>query len=247
MDRAPTPDELALLDAALPDQPQLIAVVLTGERDPAGWWGAGRPVSCYDAIEAAHTVLRASRLRYAVRAGQRQPWHPGRCAVFELEPAAGEDGQPGTAEPVLVGYAGELHPRVIAAFGLAPRTCAMELDLSAIERAAAGLAPAPAPVISGYPVATQDVALVVEQAVPAAEVEAALAAGAATADAGVRLEDIRLFDVYTGEQAGPGRKSLAYTLRFRAQDRTLKTDEVTAARDAAVAEAARLTGAALRG
>jgi phenylalanyl-tRNA synthetase beta chain len=57
---------------------------------------------------------------------------------------------------------------------------------------------------------------------------------------------VRLFDVYTGEQAGEGSKSLAYTLRFRAPDRTLTAEEVTEARDAAVAEAARRTGAVLR-
>jgi len=58
---------------------------------------------------------------------------------------------------------------------------------------------------------------------------------------------VRLFDVYTGEQVGPGHKSLAYTLRFRAADRTLTAEEATAARDAAVAEAARRTGAVQRG
>ena len=287
VDRAPTPDELALLQAAIPDQPRQIAVVLTGQRDQAGWWGQGRPASCYDAIEAARTVLRVSRLAYTIRAARREPWHPGRCAAFYLErttddpsagtgagsgagelglaagpgPAAGlglaaEGGlaaEPGSAADSgpdaglgCVGYAGELHPRVIAAFGLPPRTCAMELDLSAIERAAARLAPVQAPTISAYPVASQDVALVVGEAVPAAEVEAALVAGAATAGTSALLEDVRLFDVYAGQQAGPGRKSLAYTMRFRAPDRTLTADEVTLARDAAVAEAARLTGASLR-
>ena len=74
----------------------------------------------------------------------------------------------------------------------------------------------------------------------------ALAAGAAAAD-DVLLEDLRLFNVYTGDQIGEGRKSLAYTLRFRAPDRTLTAEEASAARDAAVAEAARRTGAVLRG
>jgi phenylalanyl-tRNA synthetase beta chain len=113
-----------------------------------------------------------------------------------------------------------------------------------IEAAAAALGPVEAPVISPYPVATQDVALVVPASVPAAAVEAALAAGAA---GGGLLEGVALFDVYTGEQAGEGNKSLAYTLRFRAPDRTLTDEEVTAARDAAVAEAGRRTGAVLRG
>ncbi len=243
VDHRPAPAELAELEAALPDQPRHLAVVLTGDRDPAGWWGPGRRVSFHDAIQAARTVLGASRVGYRLAADQCEPWHPGRCAAVRLQAASGPDG---AAQAVLAGYAGELHPRVIDSYGLAPRTCAMELDLSAIERAAGRLAPPQAPVVSGYPVATQDVALVVAERVPAADVEAALVAGAATAGTAAVLEDVRLFDVYTGEQAGAGRKSLAYTLRFRAPDRTLTADEVSALRDAAVAEAARLTGAILR-
>lgn len=65
--------------------------------------------------------------------------------------------------------------------------------------------------------------------------------------AGGLLESIRLFDVFTGEQIGEGRKSLAYALRFRAGDRTLTVEEATAARDAAVALAAERSGAVLRG
>jgi phenylalanyl-tRNA synthetase beta chain len=137
---------------------------------------------------------------------------------------------------------------VIQAFRLPDRTCAMELDLSVIEAAAAALPPAQAPAISAYPVATQDVALVVRDAVPAAQVQAALAAGASSAagDGGGLLEDVRLFDIYTGEQVGEGNKSLAYRLRFRAAGRTLTDEETSAARDAAVAEAARRVGAVLR-
>ncbi len=239
VDRGPTQAEIDELESALPDQPRMVGVVLTGERDASGWWGQGRQASFRDAVAAAHAVLRTSRVPYSVRAGQCEPWHPGRCAEFLIEPGPG-------AEPLSVGYAGELHPRAIAAYRLAARTCAAELNLSAIERAAAQVGPVQAPVISAYPVASQDVALVVDESVPAAQVEAALAAGAASAGAGVVLEQLRLFDVYSGEQTGAGRKSLAYTLRFRAPDRTLTDEEVSAARMAAVAEAARLTGAVLR-
>ncbi len=245
VDRRPTPEEIAELDDALPDQPRLVSIVLTGQREVAGWWGPGRPATFHDAIEAAHTVLKASRVPYAVRAGRCEPWHPGRCAEFLIRPAGADAGEDGL---ISIGYAGELHPRVIAAFRLGPRTCAVELDLSAVERVAAGLPPVQAPVISGYPPATQDVALVVAEAVQAAEVEAALVAGAVTAEGTESLlEDVRLFDVYTGEQVGPGRKSLAYTLRFRAPDRTLTDEEVAVARDAAVAFAQERTGAMLRG
>ncbi len=238
-DRGPTVQEVATLEAALPEQPLHIAAVVTGERELDGWWGTGRPAGWQDAIEAARQVLRDNRVPFHIRAEQTPPWHPGRCAALFVQAGEGQEW--------LAGYAGELHPRVISAFGLPPRTSAMEMDLSVIETAAAALGPVEAPSISPYPVATQDVALLVPDSVPAAEVEAALADGVQHSEYQGLLEEVRLFDVYRGEQAGPGRKSLAYTLRFRAPDRTLTVEETTAARDAAVEEAARRLGAALRG
>jgi phenylalanyl-tRNA synthetase beta chain len=116
----------------------------------------------------------------------------------------------------------------------------MEIDLDALERI--GGVRATGPRVSTFPVATQDVALVVDAAVPAADVERALRDGA-----GELLESLRLFDIYTGAQIGEGRKSLAYALRFRAADRTLTAEEASAARDAAVSAAADRTGASLRG
>ncbi|MCT7354525.1 phenylalanine--tRNA ligase subunit beta [Streptomyces sp. 15-116A] len=231
VDRRPTEEEIAELDAALPDQPRHVAVVLAGAREQAGWWGKGRPADWADAVEAARTVAREAGAELVVRKGQYGPWHPGRCAELTVT----VDG----AERV-VGHAGELHPRVVKALGLPARTCAMELDLDVLERVGDDTPQAPG--ISTFPVATQDVALVVDAFVPAADVEAALRDGA-----GELLESIRLFDVYeNAEQLGEGRKSLAYALRFRAGDRTLTVDEASAARDAAVALAGERTGAVLR-
>jgi phenylalanyl-tRNA synthetase beta chain len=224
VDRAPTAEELARIEELLPDQPLRVAAVLCGDREPAGWWGKGRPAGWADAVEAARTVAAEASAEVDVRADQHAPWHPGRCAALHVG---------GT----LIGHAGELHPGVIQAYGLPPRTCAMEIELSRLGPPAAVRAPR----VSAYPVATQDVALIVDVTVPAAEVEAGLRAGA-----GDLLEATRLFDVYTGEQVGRGRRSLAYTLRLRAPDRTLTAEEIIAARDAAVAEAARRTGAVLR-
>jgi phenylalanyl-tRNA synthetase beta chain len=232
VDRRPTDEEIAELDAALPEQPRHAAVVLAGAREQAGWWGKGRPADWADAIEAARIVAREAGAELIVRGGQYGPWHPGRTAELVVV----VDG----AEKV-VGHAGELHPRVIKALSLPARTCAMEIDLDALE--AVGDDTPQAPSISTFPVATQDVALVVDKAVPHADVEAALREGA-----GELLEGIRLFDVYENdEQLGEGRKSLAYALRFRAADRTLTVDEASAARDAAVALAGERTGAVLRG
>lgn len=231
VDRRPTDEEIAALTATLPVQPRHVAVVLTGAREQAGWWGKGRPADWADAVEAARTVAREAGAELVVRAGRYGPWHPGRCA----ELAVVLDG-----EERVVGHAGELHPRVLKALNLPGRTCAMELDLDRLEEAGAGALQAPR--ISGFPVATQDVALVVDRGVPHAEVEAALREGA-----GGLLESIRLFDVYESEQLGEDKKSLAYALRFRAADRTLTVDEASAARDAAVALAGERVGAVLRG
>jgi len=235
-DRGPTVAELASLEAALPDQPMRVGAVLAGDRELPGWWGPGRAATWADAIEAARAVTSVCHLTPDVRAAQEPPWHPGRCAalfVHAMTPA-------GEVHEWVAGHAGELHPRVVAAYGLPPRTCALELDF-AVLAAAAEASTVRGPALSAYPLATQDVALVVPADVPAAEVAAALAAGA-----GELLEDLRLFDVYTGAQLGADRKSLAYTLRFRAPDRTLTVAETTAARDAAVAEAAREVGAVPR-
>ncbi|RQX00259.1 phenylalanine--tRNA ligase subunit beta [Micromonospora globispora] len=228
VDHRPTDEEFAAADAVVPDQPRHGAVVLSGDVEPAGRWGAGRAAGWADAIEAGRDVLAAADIpadRITVRAAEYAPWHPGRCAELLV------DGE-------VVGHAGELHPAVVATLELPRRTCAMELNLDALR--AAPLVTGPE--ISTFPPALIDVALVVDESVPAAEVRQALVEGA-----GPLLEGVRLFDVYASEQLGAGRKSLAYKLTFRAPDRTLTVEEAVAARDAAVAEAARRFGATLRG
>ena len=223
----PTDAQLAALAAALPDQPERAAVVLAGKHEADGWWGAGRESGWADAIEAARTIARACGVELGVEQDQHEPWHPGRCARLTLNGKT-------------VGHAGELHPKVLTELGLPPRVCAMELDLTALIPTQD--VPVQGPSVSTFPVATQDVALVVDKVVPAAEVHTALSAGA-----GSLLESLRLFDVYEGERIGEGKKSLAFSLRFRAADRTLTVEEATEARDAAVALAAERTGAVLRG
>ncbi|MER5684779.1 phenylalanine--tRNA ligase subunit beta [Streptomyces sp. NPDC002205] len=231
VEHRPSDEQIAELNAALPRQPRRAAVVLAGAREQAGWWGKGRPVDWADSIEAARAIAREAGVELIVRNDQHAPWHPGRCAALFVTANDAE---------ALVGHAGELHPRVIKELHLPERTCAMEIDLDLLEQAVDGALQAPR--ISTFPVATQDVALIVAQDVPATTVEQALRAGA-----GQLLESLRLFDVFTGEQIGEGKKSLAYALRFRAPDRTLTVDEATAARDAAVALAAERAGAVLRG
>ncbi len=227
--RRPTDEQLARLDASLPAQPVHVAAVLTGLAEPAGPWGPGRTADAADAFEAARSIGRAAGVAVDLVADEHLPWHPGRCARVVVTDSAGER--------VTVGWAGELHPAVCDRAHLPKRTCALELSIDALGPHG-GL---PAPALSVFPAVLQDVAVVVDAALPAADVAAALRAGA-----GELLESIELFDVYTGDQVGAGRKSLAFALRFRAPDRTLTEDEATAARLAAVEHAGTVVGARLR-
>jgi phenylalanyl-tRNA synthetase beta chain len=223
-DRKPTDEEIATLDASLPRQPQHVGVVMAGLREPAGPWGPGRPVQARDAFEAVRVIGRAAGVELTLRAAQYLPWHPGRCA----EVVIGD---------TVVGHAGQLHPAVVERSGLPKGTCAVELDLDAMPVTEA----MPAPAVSPFPAVFQDVSLIVGEDIAAQTVVDAVRDGA-----GELLEDVRLFDVYTGPQIGDGRKSVTLALRFRAADRTLTEDEASAARDAAVKIAADRVGAVQR-
>ena len=224
VDRRPSDAEFAQIRAALPAQPVHVGVVLTGDREATGWWGAGRPAGWADAVQAARVTAAAAGVELRVTAAALAPWHPGRCAALRVG-------------DWVIGHAGELHPKVVEALGLPPRTCAMELDLDALPLRDLR----PAPRVSPYPPLSVDVALITAADVPVAEVADALTDGG-----GELLEDVRLFDVYAGEQVGAGNRSLAFHLRFRALDRTLTSEEANTARDAAVAVATERFSAALR-
>ena len=224
VDRRPTDDQIASMDDSLPRQPEHVGVVLSGLREPRGPWGPGRPVEAADAFEAVRIIGRAGGVELTLRAAEYLPWHPGRGA----EVLYGD---------TVVGHAGQLHPAVVERSGLPPGTGAVELDLDAIPIVEA----LPALRVSPFPAVFQDVSLIVDADVAAQAVIDALRRGA-----GGLLEDIRLFDVYTGPQTGEGRKSLTLALRFRAPDRTLTEDEASAARDAAVRQAAESLGAVQR-
>jgi phenylalanyl-tRNA synthetase beta chain len=225
VDRRPDDETLAALLGAVPEQPWHVAVALAGNREPRGWWGEGRPALWADAVQAARLIAAASGVELTVRAGDRAPWHPGRCA----ELLVGD---------TVVGYAGELHPRVCAALELPARTSVMELDVDALPAAAVPAGPA----ISAFPPVHMDAALIVSDEHSEAVVRAAMIEGA-----GNLLEDLRLFDIYTGPPVQTGERSLAYRLTFRAPDRTLTSEEASEAFYGAVGAASRATGAQLRG
>ena len=224
------PDDAILgqILTAVPPQPRMVALALTGDADPAGWWGRGRPADWTDVVGAARAMASALAVELVAKADDNAPWHPGRCVRLEL------------ADGTLVGHAGELHPRVVAALGLPSGTCAGELDVDVLTLASEVRVQARE--LSTYPVAQSDVAMVVDEQVAAAALESALRRGA-----GEMLESLSLMDIYRGDQVGPGRKSLAYRMVFRAPERTLTTKEVNGLRDQAIESAAAALGAVQRG
>ncbi|WP_109473601.1 phenylalanine--tRNA ligase subunit beta [Ornithinimicrobium cavernae] len=223
------PDDAVLeeIRAAVPHQPLHVAIVATGQADRSGWWGQGRATDVTDVVGWAHAVCDALGVAVERRQAEREPFHPGRCVELSLP-----DG-------TIIGWAGELHPKVVTALGVPERTAAAELDLdvlfTASDRRAQG-----AP-LSNHPPAGSDIALTVSRSTSFRDLEASVRAGA-----GPLLESVRLFDVYRGDQIGEDQQSLAFHLVFRAPDRTLTTEEVNAARDAAVARAAKDHGAVQR-
>ena len=213
-----------LLDS-LPEQPLHVATLGTGNIEFEGPWGKGRAYTYADAIESARTVARAAGVELELANAEQLPWHPGRCAALLV------DGQ-------VVGYAGELHPQVLERAGLPARTCAMELNIDALPLKEN----LPAPVLSAFPALHQDIALVVDESVPAEQVRAVVEQGA-----GELIETVELFDVYRSEQLGENKKSLAFSLLFRAGDRTLTDEEANAARLQAAELAKEKFGAEMRG
>lgn len=224
----PPQDVLEGLLAGLPHQPRQLAVLLTGADSRAGAEHQPRAYDWADALDVVQLVGSVVGVEILPNQGQHQAFHPGRTAQLSLRSGA------------VIGYAGELHPKVLAALDAPARTVALELDLDAVFEAAADVIVAKP--ISTFPVATQDVALIVDAEVPAAKVLDALREGA-----GTLLEDVALFDVYSGAGIEDGKRSLAFSLKFRAADRTLTANEASAARSAAVELAAERFGAVLRG
>ncbi|QGH69029.1 phenylalanine--tRNA ligase subunit beta [Pseudactinotalea sp. HY158] len=229
----PPHETLAAIRAAVPAQPLHVAALLAGNRRAAGVDPAGsRAAAGYDhadAIALAGRIAEFLHVEVSLSAAtDRAPWHPGRCAAFTLSGGR------------VIGHAGELTPKVTQALGLPDRACALELDLTALLDAA----PAEPRQLAGlatYPPVKEDIALVVDAGVPASEVLSCVRTAG-----GELLEQVRLFDVYSGDSVAGGRKSLAFGLRLRAHDRTLTAAESAAVREAIVAAAAERFGATLR-
>jgi phenylalanyl-tRNA synthetase beta chain len=201
----------------------MLAGVITGSLQNAGWWGKPVAYSWSEVIGQVGEMLALSGANFEVVSSDLAPWHPGRCAEFLV------NGKP-------VAHAGEIHPRICREFGLPVGSTAFGILLGAFEFQA----PRKAEPVWSMPAAIQDISLFVDSSTSSAQVEAALREGAWDL-----LESITLFDRYE-KPDDASRVSLAYTLVFRASDRTLTADEVTGYREAAGNRAVELCGAILR-
>ena len=208
--------------ASVPPQAFHVAGLLVGRNENEDWQGASRSYTWQDAIAYAQDILDLCNLNWSIERSDFAPWHPGRCAELIVDGKA-------------VAHAGELHPLIVAKYGLPERSAAFAIGLSVLPETTL-VKPFS---VGTMPAALQDVALIVDESVSAGDVQSALRAGA-----GNLLESITLFDRY--DKIGGGKISLAFSLVFRANDRTLTGAEVTQAREAAVAEAGKRTGAVLR-
>ena len=221
-DKRPSPKTIAEIYKSVPKQPQMVAGLVSGKIHGDGWQGNGETFEWNDAIEIVRRILDALNQKYSIIESNFAPWHPGRCAEFQV------DGRP-------VAHAGEIHPGVINKLGLDERSCAFGIllsELPASEISKSISVNAMTPVI-------QDLALVVSKDVSMLKVMEAIKAGG-----GEFLETVELFDRY--DKLGDGKISLAFTLTFRAPQRTLTSEEVSRYREEAIQSAAKSCGATVR-
>ena len=201
-----------------------IGALLT-EALPGTWRSEPRPADFFAAKALAEAMLESVGIEMWVEPGERPFLHPGRTATV----LAGDERK--------LGWIGELHPSVARAWDLGDGTvAAFELDADLI----AELAPGPQPYrdVTSFPAVVEDIAVVVDEELPAGEVEAKVREAG-----GDLLDRVELFDVYRGEQLGEGRKSVAFRLEFRSPERTLTDEDVAAARTQIEAALADLGGA----
>jgi phenylalanyl-tRNA synthetase beta chain len=214
----------------LPAEPRRLGIGMAGPVAPASWREQEPARADFftlkGVVEALLTGLHLGEV--AFDPVSHPLFAPGRSARVAVLGAA-------------VGVLGEIHPQVQAAFDLAVSpVCLAELDLDPLLARMASSYPVRS--VPRFPPVLEDVALVVEEAIPAAALSAAiLAAG------GPLLADVRLFDVYRGEQLASGKKSLAFSLSFQAADRTLTDGEVEAEKRRILETVSRELGALLRG
>ena len=218
----------ALPVTELPDEVVKIAGAITGRRNAQGWNQTNDMVDFYDAKGIIEELLANLRVtRYTVEAGTHYAMHPGKTALFKK----GRD---------VIATVGEVHPAVLSAYGITKPVYIFELDATIVMKYMAKDLKYKA--LPKYPATSRDLAMLVDVDVNAADIEKAM-----TKAAGQNLTQITLFDVYTGKQVEEGQKSLAFSLTFQSNDKTLTDAEIDPAIEKIVAKLQKDFNANLRG
>lgn len=218
----------ALPVTELPDEVVKIAGTITGRRNAQGWNQTNDMVDFYDAKGIIEELLANLRVtRYTVEAGTHYAMHPGKTALFKK----GRD---------VIATVGEVHPAVLSAYGITKPVYIFELDATTVMKYMAKDLKYKA--LPKYPATSRDLAMLVDVDVNAADIEKAM-----TKAAGQNLTQITLFDVYTGKQVEEGKKSLAFSLTFQSNDKTLTDAEIDPAIEKIVAKLQKDFNANLRG
>ena len=218
----------ALPVTELPDEVIKIAGAITGRRNAQGWNQANDMVDFYDAKGIIEELLANLRVtRYTIEAGTHYAMHPGKTALFKK----GRD---------VIATVGEVHPAVLSAYGITKPVYIFELDATTVMKYMAKDLKYKA--LPKYPATSRDLAMLVDVDVNAADIEKAM-----TKAAGQNLTQITLFDVYTGKQVEEGKKSLAFSLTFQSNDKTLTDAEIDPSIEKIVAKLQKDFNANLRG
>lgn len=218
----------ALPVTELPDEVVKIAGAITGRRNAQGWNQTNDMVDFYDAKGIIEELLANLRVtRYTVEVGTHYAMHPGKTALFKK----GRD---------VIATVGEVHPAVLSAYGITKPVYIFELDATTVMKYMAKDLKYKA--LPKYPATSRDLAMLVDVDVNAADIEKAM-----TKAAGQNLTQITLFDVYTGKQVEEGKKSLAFSLTFQSNDKTLTDAEIDPAIEKIVAKLQKDFNANLRG
>ncbi|MWC29011.1 phenylalanine--tRNA ligase subunit beta [Paenibacillus sp. MMS18-CY102] len=215
----------------LPQEKHRFALLLVGNAVQAQWNRKAEAYNFYHAKGVVETIVNTLGISGLVRfeAAQPEGFHPGRTAAVLLHTEAGT---------VTLGYVGQLHPTLQHESDL-PDTYVAELDLAPLyEHADFAIKYKTLP---RYPAMERDIAVVVDTAV-----EAGRLMETARETAGGLLESIRIFDIYTGEKLGAGKKSVALSLVYRHAERTLTDEEVTELHGVVIAKIEQTFGAELR-
>lgn len=210
-----------------PIEKQKLAGLLMGRREPKGWSQDSAQIDFYDAKGIVEELLAGLSIgNYFVEAGEHYALHPGKTAVFKK----GRD---------VLATVGEVHPAVAEALGIRKKIYVFEADIETLQKFAAKKFSFES--LPKYPSISRDLAILVEHDMAAGDVEKVIAK-----NGGTFFKGVTLFDVYTGERISADKKSLAFAIEFRSNERTLKDEEADAAFQNILAAVEKEFGATLR-